>query len=261
MSVLLADAVLNIFCPTGPGGGIKPDCGGKGGRGSLRGVYEKVKRQVEKTLDSPSTRSAASLERALSTLSVRDLQRLKREMGIRAGGYKAQTTRKLAEQITRNVSAVEKMSREARALGHSKAALKHYAHEYRKLHNEQADRVNAMLREVRKRYEGLTGKKLSRNNPAFNGGDYTKLKGWDEIARTLAGDRRFSDLLHDAGYRGRGDEKKAYQTLFELYKAGNVPRMGYREGYEKSLDYLRQTPAPPKARRSKAQDEEPFDLF
>jgi hypothetical protein len=293
------DAVANVFCPTGPGGGVKPNCSPKGlgtggvaaGReggtstgGSMggshgrakRGSYDKVKARVDRLLQDPSPRNRAGLARALGSMPLKDLARLKRETGIRAGGRKAEQVEKLAAQITTSVSTRVRAEREARSLGHSTAALKHYAKEFRKAHNEQADRVNKLLKEVRKMYQSQNGKPLNRNNPAFNGGDYTKLKGWDSIARQLAGDKRFSDMLHDAGYRGggRAAETKAYQTLFDLVRAGNAPRMSYKEGYERSLNLLRDMEPTAPVRRGgggaggggrkgkKAQaDDEPFDLF
>jgi hypothetical protein len=277
----------NVFCSTGKGGGIDPTCGtgkGKAGGGGAttpspkapKASYDKVKARVDRLLQDPSPANRAGLARALGAMPLKDLARLKRETGIRAGGRKAEQVEKLAAQITTSVSTRVRAEREARSLGHSTAALKHYAKEFRKAHNEQADRVNKLLKEVRKMYQSQNGKPLNRNNPAFNGGDYTKLKGWDSIARQLAGDKRFSDMLHDAGYRGggRAAETKAYQTLFDLVRAGNAPRMSYKEGYERSLNLLRDMEPTAPVRRGgggaggggrkgkKAQaDDEPFDLF
>jgi hypothetical protein len=272
----LARAVHNIFCKTGQGGGVDPTCGVKAGgkRGSSLGdvprrTYPGVLRQVQSVLEKPDPKRLPALARALGGLTSKELRTLKAEVGIRAGGTKAEQVGKLAAQIVRNVNAAERYARQARQLGHSREALRSVAGEFRTVHNDHADRINQLLKEVRARYEGASGKPLRRNNPAFDGGDHTKLKGWDSIARELAGNPKYTDLLHDAGYRGggRGSEQKAYQTLFDLYKAGPVPRMSYAEGYERAIGVLRDTPPPPRnkqgARQGQGgqQDNEPFDLF
>lgn len=254
----IAALIANVFCATGRGGGIDPSCG----RGGKRG-YASVRSQVDRLLANPTAANLAGMTRALSTLKPGELRRLKSETGLRAGGPRAAVVAKLAKQITSSVTSAERHAREARSLGHSTAALKHYAGEFRRNHNEHADRVNSLIREVGKRYYGLTGKRLTRSNKVFDTGDPTKLKGWDKLARELAGDRHYSDLLHDAGYRGSGRAKEgmAAQTLFDVFKGGKVPRMTHREAHDKAIGMLRDTPATRQRRQRPATTDESFDLF
>lgn len=281
----LAGVVQNIFCPTGQGGGIDPTCGrhntsgGTGGGGASKAAvaprrsYDGVLRQVRTYMERPDPAKVAAAAKALAGLSREELRRLGRETGLVGGTSnksKEVIVQKLATQIVRWVKNADRYAREARALGHGMEALRHYARQYRQVHNEHAGRINELINEARRRYQGANGKPLRRNNPAFNGDDYTKLKGWDSLARELAGNPKYSDLLYNAGYRGAGGkaaEKEAYQRLFDLVKAGPVPRMSYKEGYERALDHLRgmeptrRRPVPPRRGKQPGQDDEPFDLF
>ncbi len=269
-SVAFSRAILNVFCKTGRGGGVDPTCGGAKAR-SRNPAYEGVKKYAQSMLDNPKGAKLGALAKQLSRLTVAQLNKLKGELGLRAGGRKAEVVAKLARQAVESVGFVEKAARQARVLGHGAEALRYFAHQTRRLHNDHADRINSLLRDARSLYRSNSGgKQLSRNNAAFNkGGDYTKLKGWDLVARGLAGNPKYSDLLHNAGYRGSGRAKEgeAYQTLFDFYKAGPVKRMTHREGYETSLAHLQNLPPTlssrqgrDKSRKGKAAADD-FDLF
>jgi hypothetical protein len=73
--------------------------------------------------------------------------------------------------------------------------------------------VRAMLREARRRYAALTGRRLRLDE----GGDPAGIPEFELVARILAGD--YPDLLGAHGYEGDGDSTAAAERLYELLTA------------------------------------------
>lgn len=46
----ITEVVLNVFCPTGPGGGIRPNCGAKGAGGGMK-APDRIRKWVEKSFN------------------------------------------------------------------------------------------------------------------------------------------------------------------------------------------------------------------
>jgi hypothetical protein len=264
-----AGPAANVFCSTGPGGGIDPSCSpsrGGGGAGAevSRPSVDDVRDRIERVRSAGATsKNMAKLVTSLSTLTVRQLTELKKSLGLRAGGRKSELARKVAEQATARLTVREHHVREARKEGYSVADLRAAARDVRQQTGAYVDSVRAMLKDTRATYAGLNpGKALTRAHRAFKGGDHSDIAGFDVLARTMAG--RHPELLGAHGYEHSGGgydvhAHEAEQRLYDFLYAGPPKRPPPAEVYGHALDALRNAGPGPRSRGRRTTDEEvPF---
>ena len=75
--------------------------------------------------------------------------------------------------------------REARKAGVRSRDLHDMRKQVRGHHNMMADRVHALQKDARAAYQATTKKPLNRRHPAFNGGDWAAIPGFDAVARSV----------------------------------------------------------------------------
>ena len=195
---------------------------------------------VQSARDNPTADTVVALGRQLATMTVAQLESLKRKLGVRAGGKKSDMAAKIAAEATKRLTQTQEFRRQARSERLDWDDVRHTAYAVRDLHNDEAERLNSVIREARAMFKERMGKTLSRSHPAFDGGDWTGLPGWDTIARTLAD--RYPEVLGVHGYSNfegyDPDQDQAAERLYELFAGGIQPRMRRKEAFEESLAYL-----------------------
>lgn len=195
---------------------------------------------------------------ALSRLTPDELKGLKRELGYPPN--KSVTPEALAGEAARRVAGRELYAREARKRGVSPEAMADRARASREVEREYVTAAASLIREAKAAYAAREGKPLTRAHPAFRGGDWTQIRGFDVIARNLAG--RYPELLGAHGYEhSRGydpNEGEAYQRLYDLLAEGSPRLTPWGEHYARAIDSLEEEgPAAP-ATAPAYEDDVPF---
>lgn len=99
--------------------------------------------------------------------------------------------------------------------------------------------VVRLLQETRDSAKKL-GINVHRSIASFDGGDHAQIKGFDLLARDMAG--RYPEILgahgygHHEGYDSKAEE--ASEKLFSLLQAGNPESMTEADAYEQAFDFL-----------------------
>lgn len=111
-----------------------------------------------------------------------------------------------------------------------------YARTLRDEGNKQVDLRNTAVKDAYAKLSAETGKPFTQNHPAFNGGDYNSIKGFDtvasEIANTYPGlfeQTHGADRSHDAEY---SNQEKLWQMLGE----GVQPRLTINDTFGQAHD-------------------------
>lgn len=127
-------------------------------------------------------------------------------------------------------------AKEAREAGISPSEVFQEAHMMFAAEEEYRQTVSQMLKEASEAFvqEG-GGKRLTRNHPAFRDGDPSQIKGFDKVARIMAG--RYPEILGAHGYE---DDSKdtAEAALFDLLAAGTPKPRSRAHYYGQAIDTL-----------------------
>jgi hypothetical protein len=206
---------------------------------------QEVSRLAADAQHEPTQEKVQELIHHLSHLTVAEVRQIKRGLGIRASGRKAELVAKVAKLAAMRLTLAERYHREAVKLGHSPRDLEGMAAQAREVHNNFIETINRVQSDARKLYSAMNpGKVLTRSMSAFRGGDLASIPGFDSIARTLAG--RYPEVLGDHGYTREGgfDEKQdeASQRLYDLLAAGKLPRMTIEGSYQTAVKELAKRP-------------------
>lgn len=130
-------------------------------------------------------------------------------------------------------------AKEARKHGVDKESLHQLADEMKQHHDSHANDVKSLLQTARQAAK-KQGWSVHHANKAFEGGDYSQLAGFDELARQMAG--QYPHLLGAHGYDSAtdadNDATQASEKLFELLQAGNPEPMSDDDAYSQALEYL-----------------------
>lgn len=173
---------------------------------------------------------------ALMGITKEEAKQLQAKYGLQARGTKAEQARGIAERASKAVTTREKYARQAKEAGiepgHFFAAADE-AHGHAKQWREE---VRNMLKEARQLYQSENGKPLTNLHPAFRGGDSTQIKGFERIARTIAG--RYPGMLG-----GEGDSTENAAKLYDYLYAG-VPKYDRADAYEEALTLAPAKPEP-----------------
>jgi hypothetical protein len=189
----------------------------------------------------PTRDTLSNLAKNLAQMTVKDLQEVKKKLGLRAGGNKSALADKISRLATARVNEREHWARQARALGIRPADLHAAMTMRRTVHNESARQLREVVAEAYRQYPSVSkGKRLSRGMPGFRSRDPNAVPGFDVLARRLAGS--YPEVLGAHGYSGDtgydADATDAAEKLFELIEAGPAPLLRRSEAYDQAMDDL-----------------------
>ncbi len=129
--------------------------------------------------------------------------------------------------------------KKAKKLGIDKESLLQMAGEVQAHHNAHQEEINGMLKEVRAAAK-KRGMNVHHNADAFDDGDYTEIKGFDTLAREMAG--KYPHLLGAHGYDSESgvdsDAEEASAKLYDLLSQGNQDGMTDTEAMEQAFEIL-----------------------
>lgn len=187
--------------------------------------------------DGPTPSAVRQVAELLHSMKKEDIQGIKKELGLWAGGNKAQLAQKVADQATARISQRQQWAREARKAGVPQRDFFAAHAEIRRTQAEYVREVRSMLTQTRKLYAQQNGGVLlTRGHPAFRGGDPAGIRGFDEIAQVMAD--RFPGLLGAHGYRGDGETDQAGRMLYDFLAAGSPPMPATDDTMRQALDYV-----------------------
>ena len=175
------------------------------------------------------------LTKALQDMTVKSIDELKKELGLRIGGKKAEKIAKLVDKIEKiGQSTAERFKAIARHRGISWDRVQSQSAAEREVFNEHVDLVNQILKEARRMYaqlnqqQGYKQRKLDRSLKVFrDGGDWTELPSFDMVAEDLQ--RRYPEVF--------GTETPE-EVLWDLVAGGAQKRMTRKEAYQSVLDVI-----------------------
>jgi hypothetical protein len=208
-----------------------------------RPTHEEAHKQISAVKANPTPEGVRHVADLLGKMTVKEINDVKRSLGIRAGGNKSALMAKLTHEATRRVTEKEHWTRQARAAGIKPPTLIHTAARQMTQHANEAVRdIQGAVKRARKLYAHYTeGKLLTRSMRAFRDGDYSQIPHWDVITEGVVGD--YPGLLgptsgwEDAYSGETGNEQK----LFDLVAAGMPKLRKVADHYSDALDYLRGT--------------------
>ncbi len=129
--------------------------------------------------------------------------------------------------------------KKARKLGLDPDSLHQLADQMKEHNNAHIADVTSMLKQTRESAKKL-GINVHHAHKAFEGGDETEIKGFDLLARQMAGE--YPHLLGAHGYEtdkeADANEGEAVVKLFEYLRQGNPEAMSVEDSYEQALDYM-----------------------
>ena len=187
-----------------------------------------------------------SAAHALKFLTKAELNDLKKEYGLRAGGKKEVMVERIVTAAKRSLRLGQQWERRARIAGIDHRAMKDRAREIRTASASYVNDAGKAIKETRALYKALTGKALTSRHPAFESGDHTSLEKFALVARTIAG--RYPHLL------GNPDDDGARQNLFDLLVSGSPALPSRAKAYQQAFDAL------VAAKTDEAGDEVPFEI-
>lgn len=249
------DGGKRVPCPAEPG---------PGARAPARPTADEVRSHIERVRGAPTAAGVAGLAAALSRMTVSQLQAVKKELGLWAGGAKPELARKIAEQATRRLTEREHWAREARKAGVRPADLHATMRDVHRLGRDYVGSVASLVRDARRLYAADNpGKVLTRSHRAFRGGDMHQIAGFDTMSRTLAG--RYPELLGAHGYDHSDaydpDSGEAASRLYDFLNAGTPAPPARADSYRQALEYLADvgTGATTRPRKKAAADAGAYD--
>jgi hypothetical protein len=197
-------------------------------------------RHVESVRADPSPEAVAGLAKTLAGMTFAELGKLKKRLGIAAGGEtKTAAAEKISKEAARRLTEREHWTREARKAGiRPPSLLAKEAFHTRKEYNAGVKEVESAVARARQLFAHFNGgKKLTRAAKAFVDGDYSTLPQWDVIAEHVAGE--FPGLLgKEADWGGEAEDMGYEQKLFDLVGAGKLPRLGYGDSLRQTFERL-----------------------
>lgn len=240
-------------------------------------------RHAEAAHADPSPANVAQFGETLKRMDKPQLIALGDHLGIKVGGKQSTMAAKLLKEATRRLTDRQAKGREDRKAGVNPAVLKAAdkadavkeaeeagvdpeqmfaaADMVRDNHNEHAKDVKSLIARAYAAYPALSGgKKLTRNMPGFKDQDYNAIPGFNNLARSLAGE--FPGLLGSHGYSsetGAEDSTPASEKLMHLLLAGPPELMSHKDAYREGLErVLRAGPFVRKPAANREDDVVPF---
>lgn len=235
-------------------------CYSDGKRVACGGFDDQHKRDAHGAIDAmvknpgnAGPRDFLQAARALQNLTRGEVKEIAKKHGFRSlGGTKKEFATKVAIEAQRRVDQRQAYSRKARARNVAPAEMIAQARAIRRMDAEFAGEVSSLIKQARRTYEGLTGKRLTRNHPAFHGGDPSQLGSqWEVAARSVASG--FPGLLGDAQ-----DTTEAARRMFDYVLAGPPPRKKWAQSYDEAIEYLAGSGSSPRRPKAPTDDEVPF---
>lgn len=181
----------------------------------------------------PDHPAVAELQSHLNVMDKADKKKLIAEMGFVEGHNEPF---KIVKQATARLSENVYWNREARKAGFEYKDVKAHANEIARARNQVATRINEMI-------DQAGGSKILKEvrEAASKGGDYASVPGFDQIARTAAG--QYQDILGDNGYytdtlAETEDAEHAQQKLWEVLVAGRRKQMTLGESMKEAINSM-----------------------
>lgn len=173
------------------------------------------------------------LASTLQKMTVKSIDELKKQLGMRAGGTKADKIAKLVDKVEKvGQSTAERFKAIARHRGISWDRVERQSAAEREVFNEHVDLVNQILKEARRMYsqlnqqQGYKQRRLDRSLKVFtHGGDWTELPSFDMVAESMAA--KYPEVF------GQGTPE---EVLWDLVAGGAQKRMTREESYRSVLD-------------------------
>lgn len=179
------------------------------------------------------------LSATLASMTVKSIGELKKKIGVRAGGRKAEMIEKLVNKVEKiGQQQTARFKKIAQANGVSWDRVQAFSSMERSSFNDHVELSNGILKEARQLYQHFnfdkTGpadqslKRLDRGLKVFrDGGDHTMLPHWDQVAESLA--LKYPEVF--------GDETPE-EVLFDMVAGGPQKRMNRVESYKLAMESL-----------------------